>query len=267
MPVFGQVEKGASPEDLEKGKGKVARVLEHRMTPAQLKKFLQTRTSGQMFGNFESYASLLWAINEVGVWDEGTDVGKIQLQCPFPENYRPTWKEHMDVLARQVGCSWHYDHATGYWVFDKKKMEPPFKLKIAEGWTRKDQGQDVVFVPPIAPVGMDVYMMGHYSGDDPAKLPEIFANARQHVSLRFAKHFKADATEADFTTEKVCGEDAWFFSAPTPRDSKSRWRQWAFVKNGWCFVIVSVISDENESKLLPDVKGMISSFQVIEPKE
>lgn len=31
-----------------------------------------------------------------------------------------------------------------------------------------------------------------------------------------------------------------------------------------CFVVVSVISDENEARLLKDVRGMLSSFEVTE---
>lgn len=260
--VFGQVKKGASPEELEKGSGKAVRVLDHRMTPAELEVFLKKRTSGQIFGSFDSYTSLLWAMQEVGVWNQGTDIGGVELQCPFPETYRPTWKELMDVLARQVDCSWRYNHDTGYWVFERKRMEAPFSLTMAKGWTRRDEGQSVVFVPPIAPVGMDVYVLGHFSSGDPKKLPEVFANARKHSSMLFARRFKSGVTEKDFSSEKVCGETALYFSTPTPRDSKLKWRQWAFVKSGWSFIVASVISQENEPQLLPDVKAMIASLQV-----
>jgi hypothetical protein len=262
MSSLAQIRKGANPEELSAGRGSIVRVLDHRMTPAELKAFLQKRASGQMFGPFESYASLLWAVDSVAIWSEGTGVGDVQLQNPFPEGYKPTWKEHMDVLARQVNCSWRYNHDTGYWVFEKKPMDPPFTLKMAKGWNRRDQGNHVVFVPPIAPVGMDVYLMGHYSSDDPAKLHEVFAEALKHVSKLFAQRFKEDVTEADFAPEKVCGEAALYFTVPMPRDPKLKWRQWAFIKNGWCFLIVSVISDENEQRLLQDVKTMISTFEV-----
>jgi hypothetical protein len=262
MPAFAQIKRGATSEELAAGSGTVVKVLDDRMDPAELKTFLQKRISGEMFGPFKSYTSLLWAVYNVGVWAEGAGVGDIQLQSPYPEDYKPTWKELMDALARQVDCSWQYNHDTGYWVFEKKRMDPPFALKIAKGWGRRDEGESVFFVPPIAPVGMDVYVMGHYSSDDRAKRQDVFANARRHVSRLFARRFKSDLAESDFTAEKVCGETAWYFSAPTPRDPKLKWRQWAFVKNGWCFMIVSVISEENESKLLPDVKAMIASFEV-----
>ena len=260
--TFGQVQKGASAEELQKGGGKVVKVLDHRMTPAELEVFLKKRTSGQFFGSFDSYTSLLWAMNEVGVWSKGTDAGGVQLQCPFPKTYRPTWKELMDVLARQVDCTWRYDHDTGYWVFETNRMETPFSVTLAKGWSRRDEGQTVVLVPPIAPVGMDVYVLGHFSSEDPKKLPEIFDNARKYSSMRFAQPFKSGVTEKDFRSEKVCGETASYFSAPTPRDPKLHWRQWAFVKNGWSFMVVSVISEENEPQLLPEVKAMIASLQV-----
>jgi hypothetical protein len=264
MPAVGQIRKGASPEGLASGHGTIVRVLDQRMTPAELRTFLAKRTSGQIVGLFHGYTSLLWALYNVGVWSEGAVADSTPLENPFPENYSPTWKELMDVLARQVDCTWHYNYDTGYWVFEKKRMKPPFTLKIAKGWNRRGEGNQVVFVPPVAPVGMDVYIMGHFSSDDPAKLQEVIATAREHVSKLFAQKLKPDVTEAEFTSEKVCGEAALHFSVPTPRDPRLKWRQWAFVKNGWCFLIVSVISEENEPRLLPDVKAMISTFEVLE---
>jgi hypothetical protein len=264
--TFAQSRKGVSREDLNPGGGTVIKILDHRMNPVELKAFLQERTSGQMMGSFASYTSLLWAVYEVGVWSEGTDADNVQLKSSFAENYSPTWNELMDALARQVSCTWHYNHDTGYWVFENKTMEWPFVLKIAKGWTRRNDGQSVVFVPPIAPVGMDVYVMGHYSAEESAKLPEIFENARKHASKIFARRFKSDVADKDFTDETICGVTALHFSAPAPRDPKLTWRQWAFVKNGWCFVIVSVISRENEPQLLPDVKAMIASFELLDKR-
>ena len=263
-----QVERAPTAEDLNAGKGKVAKKLEHRMTPEQLEKFLHARTStGMMDGSsFESFTSLLWGLSEVGVWSEGIDAGQIRLQNPFPEKYQPTWKELMDTLALQVRCGWHYDHETGYWVFEKKTLKYPFALKMPEGWQRREKGACVAFVPPVAPVGMDVYIMGHCSSDDPAKLPGLFTDAVKKVSMKFARLFKSDVADADFKSAKVCGENAQYFSAPTPRDPKLKWRQWAFVKSGWSFIIVCVISDENETRLLGDVNKMMATFEVPDEK-
>src|SRR6266850_444220 len=117
MPALGQITKGASPEELAAGHGTIVRVLDHRMTPAELRTFLRKRTSGQIVGPFHGYTSLLWALYNVGVWSEGAVADATPLENPYPENYSPTWKELMDVLARQVDCTWHYNHDTGYWVF------------------------------------------------------------------------------------------------------------------------------------------------------
>lgn len=261
-----QIYRGASREDLNQGGGKLVRVLEHRMTPKELESFLRKRTSSSMMGNFSDFGSLLWAVYEVGIWSDDKSIGELPVQSPYPEDYNPTWKEFMDVLARQVECTWRYDHKTGYWVFKKKKMEHPFSLKIAGGWKSRDQRSHVVFVPPIAPVGMDVYMMGHYSAENESERDAIYSKARKHVSELFARNFKSDLSESDFTVVTVSGEKALFFTSPSPKHPERIWRQWAFVKDGWCFIIVSIIDQTNESKLLPDVKSMISSFETTKTK-
>lgn len=260
----GQIRKAKTEAELRNGGGSTVKILDNRMSAQELDVWLKKRTSSQFLGSFESYSSMLWAVNEVGIWCESTNAAAVQLRSPYPETYRPTWKEKMEVLARQVGCTWRYNLETGYWMFEEKKVPPAFKLKVADGWTRRDSGESTVFVPPTAPVGMDVYYMGHYSSDKPSDLPELYTNARKHVSKLFAERFKEDVSDKDFSSEKVCGAEATFFSVPTPRDPKLKWRQWAFVKNGTCFVVVSVISDENEARLLKDVKGMLSTFEVAE---
>ncbi len=47
------------------------------------------------------------------------------------------------------------------------------------------------------------------------------------------------------------------------RGTASTWRQWAFVKDGWAFMVVSVLHADNEDQLLPDVKRMLASFEVV----
>lgn len=52
-------------------------------------------------------------------------------------------------------------------------------------------------------------------------------------------------------------------TAPAPNDPKLIWRQWAFVKEGWAFVVVSLIHTNNEANNLPEVKRMLASFEVV----
>lgn len=245
------------------GKGAVIEVLDKRLTPEELRAFLTQRTTGEMFGSFTAHSSLLYAVHSVAIWDRGTDVERRQVQSPFQEGYSPTWQEHLDVLARQVSCSWRYNHDTGYFVFTKKPLPLPYRLKVAKGWKGHDNGDNFVYVPPVAPVGMDVYTLGHYSADDPAALKALEPKIRERISMIFAPSFKPDVTVADFRTEKVAGVDALFFSTCPPQAPQLTWRQWAFVKNGWAFVVVSVIAAENEAKLLPEVKQMLGSFEVV----
>ena len=261
-PAVGQIEAGASLEDLKASKGTIIKVLDKRLTPEELRVFLAERTTGEMFGSFTAHASLLYAARSVAIWDREAGVGQRQVQSPYLEGYNPTWQEHLDVLARQVSCTWRYNHDTGYFVFEKGELPRPYRLKKAKGWKGHNNGDNYVYVPPVAPVGMDVYTLGHYSGNDSAHLEALEPMIRKHLSMIFAPGFNPDVTEADFRTEKVAGVDALFFTAPVPRDPKLTWRQWAFVKDGWAFVVVSVIAAENGAKLLPDVKRMLASFEV-----
>jgi len=264
-PLTAQISIGATPEDLMEGKGTTIEVLEKRFTPEELHAFLGQRTSGEVFGNFTAYASLLYSLHSVAIWDREAGVGNIRLHGTYIDDYQPTWQEHLDVLARQVSCSWRYNHDTGYFVFEKKPLSLPYKLKVAKGWKGHDNGDNFVYVPPTAPVGMDVYTLGHYSADDPAELKALGPKIRERLSMIFAPGFKPDVTASDFREQKVAGVDALFFTAPTPRDPKRTWRQWAFVKDGWAFVVVSVLHTDQEPKLLPDVKRMLASFEVVPP--
>lgn len=262
-PATAQIYKGAKPEELNQGKGTLIPVLENRLTPDQLRAYLGQRTSGQMFGTFNAYSSLLYAVHSVAIWDQGTGIGQTPVESPFLKDYQPTWQELLDVLARQVNCTWRYNHDTGYWVFEKGMLPLPYTLKRAPGWRGRANGNNYDYVPRGAPMGMDVYMMGHYSSDDPGQLEALVPKIRKHLSMGFAPNFKPDVTDADFRTEQIAGVDALYFTAPAPNDPKLIWRQWSFVKDGWAFVIVSLIHADNEAKLLPDVQRMLASFEVV----
>lgn len=264
-PAVAQIVKGVTPEELMAGKGTVIEVLDKRLTPEALRVFLGERTSGQMFGTFTAYSSLLYSLHSVAIWDREAGIGDIRLHSASIEGYQPTWQEHLDVLARQVSCTWRYNHDTGYFVFEKGTLPLPYTLKVAKGWKGHDNGDNYVYVPPVASVGMDVYTLGHYSSDDTAGLAALEPKILQRLSMIFAPGFKPGVTEADFLPERVAGVDALYFTAPSPRDPKLTWRQWVFVKDGWAFMVVSVIHADNEATLLPDVKQMLATFEVVEP--
>ena len=145
---------------------------------------------------------------------------------------------------------------------EKQRLPWPFTLKIADRWTARYQENQIAYIPPIAPMGMDVYVMGHFSADDPAKQDAVFAEAQKFTSETFARYFKTVVSEQDFSWTQVAGERAMYFEAFAPRRPSAKWRQWAFVKNGWCILVVSLIDRENEAQLFPDVQRMIATLEV-----
>ena len=43
-------------------------------------------------------------------------------------------------------------------------MPLPYSLSLADGWSADDRGYYVAYIQQIAPVGMDIYMMGRFAG-------------------------------------------------------------------------------------------------------
>jgi hypothetical protein len=141
--------------------------------------FLAKRTpSGMMLGSFDGYCSLLYATQDVCIHTESEEVNRTSLHSPFPEFYKPTWAELFGAIARQTKSSWNYDPKSDYWVFNKPSQPLPFTIDLAKGWKADDRGDYISYQPKIAPVGMDVYMMGTYSAN--TKKERQFAKIRAH---------------------------------------------------------------------------------------
>jgi hypothetical protein len=68
---------------------------------------------------------------------------------------------------------------------------------------------------------------------------------------------------ADINRSKGERRNGSFFARRSPKDPKIQWRQWALVKGGQCFLIVSSIREENEERRFKDV-NMMESFEVTE---
>jgi hypothetical protein len=137
-------------------------------------------------------------------------------------------------------------------------MPLPYSVKAADGWKIEDRGMYVAYIPELAPVGMDIYMLGRYSdvSDSQSK------NIRDLLALRFSKHVDPKATVADMKIATIDGAEAVYFESPAPVADRL-WRQWAFFKDGQAFVIVSTYSEENKDKIVPAVDAMVKSFHVI----
>ena len=216
-------------------------------------------------GSFGGYGSLLYAVNDVIIHSESKNVNKTALNSPFPEFYRPTWREVFDTVARQTKSSWTYDAARDYWVFAAPQQSPPFDIQLAKGWKAHDEGFYVGYQPVTAPVGMDVYMLGHYSATNASDEEDLFSRVREAIALRFAKSFKKDVTTKEMTDVSIGDLRALHFKIAAP-STGIIWRQWIVVDSGSAFAIVSAIKPELESEIFPDVQKMVESFKPLKSK-
>jgi hypothetical protein len=234
------------------------------LTPDQQKSFLGKRTSGGMMGSFDSYCSLLYALHDVAIHTESQDVNQTRLESPFPDFYKPTWQELFDAIARQTKSSCKYDATRDYWVFNAPPQPLPFEIKLAKGWQAHDEGLYMGYQPEIAPVGMDIYMLGHYSGTNANEQAKLFGQVREAIALRFAKNFKSDVSVGDMSEIPIGDLKALHFKA----DSSSGiiWRQWIVMDSGNAFAIVSAIKPEHEKDILPGVEAMVKSFKPVKVK-
>ena len=212
----------------------------------------------------DSYCSRLYAFHDVAIHTDSKKINQTQLNCPFPESYKPTWHEKFDSIARQTKSSWEYDPKRDYWVFTPSPMPVPFDITLEKGWTKEDRGLYVSYRPPSAPVGMDIYMMGTYSFSEEEK--DSFVKVKEDIALLFAKSFQKDITAKEMSAAKVGQYDALHFKISAPQTGIV-WRQWIMVESGKAIAIVSAIKPEDEKKILPDVEKMLKSFVLKTAKE
>lgn len=228
------------------------------LTDEQQKALLDKRTGGSMVGSFNSYASLMYALNEVILHTDEAETGKKALLSPFPKFYKPTHMELFNAIARQMATSWCYDEKRAFWVFAKPALPMPFTVTLAKGWQSEERGNYLYCKPPDAPVGMDVYVMAEFSSD-PAD-QELPTKMREATAMMFATKFKKDVSLNEMSLVKVGNLEALHFKTPTPRPGAT-WRQWVIAESGQTFVIVSVIDEKNEKVILPDVEAAVQSFK------
>ena len=223
--------------------------------------FLAKRTSASMIGSFKGFASLLYAAQNVVIHTESPEIRSAQLQSLMPEFYKPTWRELFDAIARKTQSEWRYHSKNNYWEFYKpQKPKTHYTLEIAQGWKPDNRGDYICYQPTIAPVGMDIYIMGTYSSDNPEGANELSKKVKDSFAIMFAKHFKDDVTPADMKDVTVNNYRALHFEIKSEKGII--WRQWVIVEAGKAFVIVSAIKPEHDAQLYPDVQKMIGSFTI-----
>jgi hypothetical protein len=228
----------------------------------QQEKFLARRLpSGVITGTFATFGSFLYAALDIAIHTNDKEIGETELHSPFPDFYKPTVKELLATIALQTKSSCAYDPQTGYWTFARPAAAKPFSLNLVDKWTADDRGFYVSYRPPTYPIGMDIYYYGSYSSDDPSQQMLMWERVRNSWAISFASRLKRGVEISEMEPASVDGVEALYFQAPTPRPGVT-WRQWALVKNGHAFVIVSTLPS-NDKELLAAVESMVKSFRVI----
>ncbi len=166
----------------------------------------------------------------------------------------------LDTIAVQTRSSWKYDSQRDFWVFAKPAIKKPYSITLADKWTFQDRGIYTGYAPPTYPVGMDVYYYGTYSAEDPKQEIELWETIRNEWAVKFASYLKKGISAAEMRKVSIDGVEALYFEAPALRPGVI-WRQWAFVKNGKSFVIISTLPT-GDKELLGSVESMIKSFRV-----
>ena len=227
---------------------------------------LDARTDTRVFngGTMDKFCELAWTFRDVNICSDLKEIGKIQLTCPFPAAYEPTWREVFETVGRQTQTSWKYSIKHGGWLFDKPALPPVFTFDLAKGWKQEDRGFYTFCQPPDMPVGMDIYHLGTYSFEKEAD--KELLKIRDACAVNFAKGIKPDVKLEEMKKTEIDGCEALFLETPAPKE-KVMWRQWVFAKGGRAIAIVSAL-DEGKDALLKDVKAMAASFKFVkEPKK
>lgn len=259
------------------------------MSETQLNDLLNTRIKGglpftfRQFANMFVVGSMLSTGKMIGLVSSSDNICDSELTNVFPDTYKPTVREFLDVIAIQTGSQWKYEPTNkfiksdkktdkpieeiGIFEFQESERTPPYTIKLAEGWKSSDRGGWVANYPPIYPVGMDIFELGHYSANDASK-DDLTKKIPFDVALEWAKRVKPDATVKDITTTKVADYEASYFDTilKAKTGENMRWRHWAFMADQHGYLILSTILPENENKLFPDVQSMMNSFKIVIPK-
>ena len=259
------------------------------LTKEQQDKLLKERLGGEMENSFQQFSNMFLVMSRiklpygVGLVASSPEILKTELQPVFPEFYKPTLREFLDVIALQTSSEWKYDPTSKYiqsdnqgelvedlaiFEFTKTKRKKPFEVRLAKGWKATDKGNWVMLIPPTFPLGMDIHELGSYSSDDKTKEKELLAKVPAELSLEWAKRAKDHVDPKELKAAKVGPYDALHFETMMPlRDGSTiHWRQWIFMVDNKCYFVISTIPPQLEAQLFPDIQAMVASFKINSPK-
>jgi hypothetical protein len=258
------------------------------LTDEQQEKLLSERLDGGMGNSFRQFSNMFLAMSRInlpygiGLMTSSQEISNAQLHTVFPESYKPTLRELLDVIALQTSSEWKYDPTSKYFKsevesgpvegvaifeFTKAKREQPFEVTLPEGWKAVDKGSWVMYVPPMFPLGMDIHQLGSYSSDDKSKEAELLKNVPRDVMVQWAKRARDVVDEKELRSTRVGAYDAVYFETMMPlRDGSSvRLRQWVFMVSNKCYLVISTIFPPYEERIFPGVQAMVASFKIRNP--
>ena len=284
------VAEGADKKALPQAPKQTFKVPFKVLSQQELAAVLAKRLEGGMGDSFKQFSSQFLVSSRIAI---GTSIAfsngdakidEIELQSPFPRFYKPTLAEFLDAIALQTQSKWSYEKEDQFGVTKEvnakamddvvvitftreQRRQKPFVIGLAEGWKVEDRGNFVTFVPPIAPVGMDLYEMGRYSPAEGENKEALMKRVQTEVALEWANRINPQATAADLKPARIGPFDALHYEATTPAvgDKEVRWRHWVFTADDRCFFVVSTLFPEQEKQLLPDVMRMLEAFKMSAP--
>lgn len=259
------------------------------LSDEQQKRLLDERLDGGMGNSFSQFSNMFLVMSRIklpcgiGLMTPSREIAKTELQPIFPDFYRPTLREFLDVIALQTSSQWKYDPTSKYFKsdvesgpveglamfeFTKIDREKPFQVTLPRGWKAVDKGNWMMYIPPVCPLGMDIHELGTYSSDDKTKGKDLLNRVPREVALEWAKRAKDEVDPKELKPAKVGSYDALSFETMMPlRDGSTvRWRHWVFMVENKCYCVISTIFPQYESRVFPDVQGMLASFTIKKAK-
>ena len=233
LPAFAQAETKETPKTPEVFLLKV-KVLDKDA----LNKLLDERLEGSINGSLNEFANMFFVRSKIdlntciGLTVTDPARGNAPLEPAFPSTYRPTLREFLDAIALQIKSRWTYEakdqvvqgdtkedkeiEGIANFVFVPNENLLPYEITPAKDWKEEKKTNWIMYVPPTAPMAMDLHILGKLSCDDKSKEAALFAKAPKDAALDNLKRVKPDAGPSDLKQTKVGPYNAYYFEhAPT----------------------------------------------------
>jgi hypothetical protein len=256
------------------------------LSKGELEHLLNQRLNGSLGHTLIPFANMFFVRSKmdldtsIGLTCDSKDAEQYQLENAFPSTYRPTLRELLDAIAMQTKTHWSYNakdqvaksdradekEVAGIvnFVFEPAETALGYGMTVPKDWIAYDRTNWIMYVPPIAPVAMDLHISGRLSAQDKAKEAELFSAAPIEAALDSLHRLKHDATSKDLTKTKVGIYDAYFFEADMPNRTGKQlhWRQWHFMVGSQLCYVISTIFDDQNGELYPAVQAMLKTFRI-----